>query len=106
MDVAEKDAVCPRRLLAVVEGQGNDVLEESWVFKGLERRIEVTLVRKVDALQYGPLRVQQVSFIALTGEAILRQATMGARACAATAAQVEAQLLAASITPGTGVGTF
>lgn len=106
MDVTEKDAVCPCCLLTVVKGQGYDILEKSRVFKRLDRWIEVILIWKVDAFQYGPLRIEQITFIALTGKAILCQAAMGTGASPATATQVEAQLLAASITPGTGVCAF
>lgn len=37
MDVTEKDAVGPSCLLTVVKGQGYDILEESGVFKRLDR---------------------------------------------------------------------
>lgn len=55
MDVTEEDAVAARRLLAVVEGQGHDVLEEGRVLKRLDGRVEVILIGEVDALQDGPL---------------------------------------------------
>ena len=106
MDVTEKDAVGPGRLLTVVERQRDDVLEERRVFKRLNRRVEVALVRQMDALQDRPLGVEQITFVALAGEAVLRQAAVGAGARPAPTAQVEAQLLAASIAPGTRVGAF
>lgn len=106
MDVAEEDAVGPSCCLAVVEGQGDDILEKSRIFKRLDRWIEVTLVWEVDTFQYGPLRVEQITFVALAGKAILCQATVGTGAGPPTAAQVEAQLLAASVAPGTRVRAF
>lgn len=106
MDVAEEDAVGPSCCLAVVEGQGDDILEKSRIFKRLDRWIEVTLVWEVDTFQYGPLRVEQITFVALAGKAILCQAAVGTGAGPPTAAQVEAQLLAASVAPGARVRAF
>lgn len=37
MDITEKDAVVPSRLLTVVKGQGYDILEKSRIFKRLDR---------------------------------------------------------------------
>lgn len=60
----------------------------------------------MNAFQYGPLRVEQIALVALAGKAVLGQATVGAGAGPAAAAQVEAQLLAASVAPGARVGSF
>lgn len=102
--VAEEDAVGAGRRLAVVEGQRHHVLEERRVLQRLHGRVEVALVREVDALQDGPLRVEQVAVVALAGEAVGSQAPVSAGAGPAAAAQVEAQLLAAAVAPGTRVG--
>lgn len=101
--VAVKDAVGPGCCLAVVKGQGYDAPEKSWIFKWLDGWIEVTFIWKVNAFQYGPLRVEQVTLVALADEAVLCQAAVGAGARPAAAAQVEAQLLAASVAPGAWV---
>lgn len=106
MGVAVKDAVGPGRCLAVVKGQGDGALKKSRIFKRLDGWIEVTFIRKVNAFQYGPLGVEQITLVALAGEAVLGQATVGAGAGPAPAAQVEAQLLAASVAPGARVGSF
>lgn len=60
----------------------------------------------MNAFQYGPLRVEQITLVALAGKAVLGQATVGAGAGPAAAAQVEAQLLAASVAPGARVRSF
>lgn len=60
----------------------------------------------MNAFQYGPLRVEQITLVALAGKAVLGQATVGAGAGPAAAAQVEAQLLAASVAAGARVGSF
>ena len=105
VDVAVEDAVAARRHLAVVERQCNDVLEEGGLLEGLHGRVQVALVRQVDALEDGPLGVEQVALVALAGETVGGQVAVGAGARAPPAAQVEAQLLAAAVTPGTGVGS-
>lgn len=104
MDIAVEDAVGPRLLLAVVERQRDDVLEEGGLLERLHGRVQVALVREVDALQDGPLRVEQVAVVALAGEAVGGQVAVGAGACPAPTAQVEAQLLAPAVAPGAGVG--
>lgn len=51
VDVAEKDAVGALPSTAVVvEGEGDDVLHVVGVLEGLDWRVEVGLVRQVDAL--------------------------------------------------------
>lgn len=60
----------------------------------------------MDAFQYGPLGVEQITFVALAGKAVFCQATVGAGAGPAAAAQVEAQLLAAAVAPGAGVRAY
>lgn len=57
----------------------------------------------MNAFQYGPLRVEQITLVALTDKAVLCQAAVGAGAGPAATAQVEAQLLAASVAPGAWV---
>lgn len=57
----------------------------------------------MNAFQYGPLRVEQITLVALTDKAVLCQAAVGAGAGPTAAAQVEAQLLAASVAPGAWV---
>lgn len=106
MDIAKKDAIGSSCLLTVVKGQRYDILEKSRIFKRLHGWVEVIFIRKVDAFQDSPFRVEQITFIALTGKAILCQAAVCTGAGPPTAAQVEAQLLAASVTSGTGVGAF
>lgn len=101
--VAEEDAVSAGRRLAVVEGQRHHVLKERRVLQRLHGRVEVVFVREMNALKDGPLRVEQVAVVALAGEAISRKAPVGAGAGPATAAQVEAQLLAAAVAPGAWV---
>lgn len=103
--IAEEDAVGAACRLAVVEGQRHHVLEERRVLQRLHGRVEVALVREVDALQDGPLRVEQVAVVALAGEAVGRQPPVRAGAGPAAAAEVEAQLLAAAVVAGTRVGT-
>lgn len=44
VDVAEKYAVRPNNLLAVVKGQRYDIFEKCRVFKRLDRRVEVILI--------------------------------------------------------------
>ena len=105
MDVAVEDAVAARRRLAVVERQRNDVLEKGRLLKGLHGRVQIALVREVDALEDGPLGVEQVALVALAGEAVGGQVAVGAGARPAPAAQVETQLLATTVAPGTGVGS-
>lgn len=60
----------------------------------------------MDAFQDRPLRVEKITVVALAGKAIICQAAVGAGAGPPPAAQVEAQLLTAAITPGTGVGAL
>jgi hypothetical protein len=57
VDVTEEDAVRGARggACSIVKGQGNDVLHVLRVLEGLHRRIEVALVRQVDALEDGAL---------------------------------------------------
>ena len=105
MDVAVEDAVAARRGLAVVEGQRDDVLEEGGLLEGLHGGVEVALVREVDTLEDGPLGVEQVALVALAGEAVGGQVAVGAGARTAPAAQVETELLAAAVAPGTRVGS-
>lgn len=106
MDVTEKDAVCPSRILTVVERQSDDVLEKCRVLKRLNWWVQIALIWQMNAFQYGPFRVEQISFVALACEAILRQTAVGAGARPATTAQVEAQLLTSSVAPCTRIGTF
>lgn len=106
MDVTKKDAVCPGCVLTKVKSQSYDIPEKSRVFEGLDGGVQVTFIRKVDAFQYSPFRVKQITFIALAGEAVVCQAAVGAGTRPAAAAQVEAQLLAAPVTPGTRVGAY
>lgn len=86
VNIAEEDAVGAGCHLAVVEGQRHHVLEERWVLQRLHGRVQVALVRQVDALQDGPLRVEQVTVVALAGEAVGRQPPVGTGAGPATAA--------------------
>ena len=105
MDVAEEDAVTAGGLLPVIQRQGDDVLEVGLVLERLHGRVEVALIRQVDALEDGALGVEQVALVALAGEAVLSQVAVGTGAGTAAAAQVEAELLAAAVATGTRVGS-
>lgn len=58
VDVTKKDAVgsLPSTTM-IVKAEGDDILHVIRVFKRLNRCIEVRLVRQVDALEDGTLRV-------------------------------------------------
>lgn len=58
VDVAKKDAVGSLPSTAmIVKAEGDDILHVVRVLKWLNWCIEVCLVRQVDALEYGTLRV-------------------------------------------------
>lgn len=58
MDVTEKNAIGPSCILIIVKGQRYDVLEISRIFIRLDRWVQVILIWKMDAFQYGPFRVE------------------------------------------------
>lgn len=106
VDVAVEDAVAALGAVAVVKGQGNDVLHVLGVLEGLDGRVEVVLVRQVDALEDGALRVEQVAVVVAAADAVLGQHAVGAGARPLPAAAEQAQLLAAPVVLRTDVGAW
>lgn len=107
MDVAEEDAVGTLAAAPpVVEGQRDDVLHVLGVLEGLDGRVQVALVRQVDALEDSPLRVQQVAVVVPAAHAILGQHAVGTGAGPLSVPPVQAQLLAVSIVLHADVGTW
>lgn len=106
MDVAVEDAVAALGAVTVVEGQGDDVLHVLCILEGLDGRVEVVLIRQVDALEDGALRVQQVAVIVPAAHAVLRQHAMGAGTRPLPPAPEKAELLAAPVVLGTDVGAW
>lgn len=107
MDVAEEDAVGALPPAAVVvEAEGDHVLHVVGVLERLDGRVEVGLVRQVDALQDGALRVQQVPVVVAAAAVVLRQHAVGAGAGALAVSSVEAQLLAAAVVVPADVGAW
>lgn len=107
MDVAEEDAVGSLPSAAVViKGQGDDVLHVVGVLEGLDGRVEVGLVRQVDALQDGALRVQQVAVVVAAAAVVLGQHAVGAGAGAVAVAPEQTQLLAAAVVVFADVGAW
>ena len=103
VDVTVEYAVAALGAVAVVEGQGNDVLHVLRILEGLDGRIEVVLVRQVDALEDGALRIQQVAVVVPAAHPVLRQHTVGAGARPLPTAPEQAELLAAPVALGTDV---
>lgn len=106
VDVAVEDAVAALGAVAVVEGQGDDVLHVLGVLEGLDGRVEVVLVRQVDALEDGALRIQQVAVVVAAADAVVGQHAVGAGAGPLPAAAEQAQLLAAPVVLGADVGAW
>lgn len=106
VDVAVEDAVAALGAVAVIEGQGDDVLHVLRVLEGLDGRVEVVLVREVDALEDGALRVEQVPVVVAAAHAVLGQHPVGAGARPLPAAAEQAQLLAVPVVLGTDVGAW
>jgi len=106
VDVAVEYSVAALGAIAVVEGQGDDILHVLRVLEGLDGCVEVVLVRQVDALEDGALRIQQVAVVVPAAHAILRQHAVGTGARPLPATPEQAELLAAPVALGTDVGAW
>lgn len=98
VDIAEEDAVgsFPSTTMIVI-AEGNDILHVVRVLKRLYRRVEVRLIRQVDALQNGTLRVQQVSVIVAATAVVLCQHAVSTGAGALPVATEKTQLFTAAV---------
>lgn len=107
VDVAEKDAVGSLPSTAmIVKAEGDDILHVVRVLKWLNWRVEVGLVGQVDALQYGTLRVQQVSVIVAAAAVVLCQHAVSTGAGALTVATEKTQLFTAAVVVFADVGAW
>lgn len=106
MGITEEYAIGAPSLQAVVEGQRYHVFEVLRVFIGPHWRIQVSLIWKVDAFQYCPSRVEQVSFVPEAADPILCQVPVGAGAGSPRVPAVKAQLVAPAVVLGTHIGTW
>ena len=105
VDVTEEDAVGSLASTAViVEAEGDDILHVVWVLERLYWRVEVSLVRQMDALQYGTLRVQQVSVVVAAAAVVLCQHAVSAGAGAISVATEKTQLFTATVVVFADVG--
>lgn len=98
VNVTEEDAVGPFPSTAViVKGEGNDVLHVVRVLERFYWRVEVRLVRQVNAFQYGTFRVEQVSVVVAATAVVFSQHAVCTGAGALPIATVKTQLFTAAI---------
>lgn len=106
MGITEEDAIGAPSLQAVVEGQSYHIFEVLWVFVGPHWRVEVGLIWQVDAFEYCPSWVEQVTLVPEAADAVLCQVPVSARARSPRAPAVKAQLVAPAVVLGTDIGTW
>lgn len=98
MNVAEEDAVRPLPSTSpVVKRERNDVLHVLGVLERFDGRVQVVLVRQVDALQYGALRVEKVAVVVAAAAPVFGQHAVGAGAGPLSVAAEKAELLAPAV---------
>lgn len=107
VDVAKKDAVgsLPSATM-IVKAEGDDILHVIRVFKWLNWCIEVRLVRQVDALEDGTLRVEQVPVIVTAAAVVLCQHAMSTGAGALAVTTEKTQLLTAAVVDFADIGAW
>lgn len=107
VNVAEEDAVgsLPSTAMIVI-AEGDDILHVVRVLKRLYWRVEVRLIRQVDAFQNGTLRVQQVSVIVAATAVVLCQHAVSTGAGALPVASEKTQLFTATVVVFADVGAW